>query len=134
MAAYPINVSFRDLAVSLSARLNDFTPDGLSIGATDGAIEVYSGGRVIGGSPALEIIDENDDRSVPERIETAVQATLSGIQDVVIEDIHSPWPTKQNQGSSEIPQANCRVAAGELLVWFGDEEDPALALPPIRLR
>jgi hypothetical protein len=133
MAVYPMNVSFRNLAVSISGQLDDLVPDGLSIGSADGTIEVYSGGRVVGGSPALEIIDENDDRSVSARIETAVRATLSGIQDVIIEYIHSPWPGQQDHGA-EIPEPNCRVTGDELLVWFGDEAAPTLVLPPIRLR
>jgi hypothetical protein len=128
-----MNVSSHNLAVDISGRLNDFAPDGLSIGFANGAIEVYSGGQMVGGSPALDIIDENDDRSVTDRVETAVQATLSGIQDVIIEDIHRPWPGLPGAGS-ELPLPDCRVAGDELLVWFGDEAAPALALPPIRLR
>lgn len=128
-----MNVSSRNLAVDISERLNGFAPGSLSIGYADGAIEVYAGGQVVGRSPALDIIDENDGRSVTDRIETAVQATLSGIQDVIIEDIHGPWPGPQDPGS-ELPLPDCRVAGNELLVWFGDEATPALALPPIRLR
>jgi hypothetical protein len=127
-----MNVSSRNLAIDISGRLNDFAPEGLSISSTNGAIEVYSGGQMVGGSPALDIIEENDGRSVTDRVETAVQATLSGIQDVIIEDIHGPWPGPPGPGS-ELPLPECRVAGDELLIWFGDQETPALVLPPIRL-
>ena len=128
-----MSVSSHNLAAEISERLNDFVPGGLSIYSTDDAIEVYSGGRMIGGSPALDIIGENDDSNITERIETAVRATLDGIQDVIIEDIHGSWPGPPGSGS-ELPMPDCRVAGDELLVWFGDEATPALALPPIRLR
>jgi hypothetical protein len=128
-----MNVSSHNLAIDISGRLNDFAPEGLSIGSANGAIEVYSGGQMVGSSPALDIIDENDGRSVTDRVETAVQATLSGIQDVIIEDIHGSWPGPPGPGT-QLPLPDCRVAGDELLVWFGDEAAPALALPPIRLR
>jgi hypothetical protein len=108
--------------------------DGLSICFANGAIEVYSGGRLAGRASALDIIDENnDDLSATERVETAVGAALSGIQDVIIEEIHGSWPGPPGPGS-ELPMPDCRVAGDELLVWFGDEATPALALPPICLR
>ena len=88
---------------------------------------------MIGGSPALDIMEENDDRSVTEKIETAVRAILDGIQDVIIENIHGSWPGQPGSGS-ELPMPDCRVVGDELLVWFGDEAIPTLALPPIRLR
>jgi hypothetical protein len=128
-----MNVSSRNLAIDISDRLNDFVPEDLSISSANGAIEVYSGGQMVGGSPALDIIEENDGRSVTDRVETAVQSTLSGIQDVIIEDIHGPWPGPPGPGP-ELPLPECRVSGDELLIWFGDEENPALALPPIRLR
>jgi hypothetical protein len=127
-----MNVSSHNLAVDIAERLNDFAPDGLSIGSVGKAIEVYSGDRMIGGSPALGIIDENDDRSVTAKIETAVRAALDGIQDVIIEDIHRPWPGPPGPGS-ELPMPDCRVSGDGLLVWFGDEAAPVLAFPRIAL-
>jgi hypothetical protein len=128
-----MNVSSHNLAVDISDRLNGLVPESLSIGFANGAIEVYSDGQMVGRSPALDIIDENDGRSVTAKVETAVQATLSGIQDVIIEDIRGPWPGPPGPGSG-LPLPDCRVVGDELLVWFGDEATPALALPPIRLR
>ncbi len=128
-----MNASSRDLAADLAERLNGALPDGLSARCAGAVIEVYSGGRVAGRFPALSIIDDDDDRGVTARIETATRAVLSGIQDAVIEDIRGPWPPRGGHGQ-ELALPDCRVSGDELLVWFGDESTPALALPPITLR
>jgi hypothetical protein len=127
-----MNVSSHDLATALAKRLHEVAPDGLSVRSTGASIEVISGRQAIGASPALEIIDENDNRSLQDRVETATRAALSGVQDVIIEDIREPWPGRPGSGG-DIPEPDCRIVGQELLLWFGDEVVPALVLPAVRL-
>lgn len=128
-----MNVSSHDLAAQLSERLNGVVPAGMSVRPAGAIIEICSSGHAVGRSAALDIIGDNDERSVTARIETATRAALSGVQDVIIEDAHSPWPDQPGHGM-DLPVPDCRIVGDELFVWFGDETAPALALPPIRLR
>jgi len=98
----------------------------------DGSLEVRSGELVVGGSAALEILEDEDAGPAPGRIETAARAALSGVQDVIIETIRGSWPGADG-GGRDLPQPDCRVRGRELLAWFGDEATPALVLPAILL-
>jgi hypothetical protein len=130
-----MNVSSRDLAVGLARGLDGAAPDGLSVRAVNGNLEVRSGVLPVGGSAALEILqDDAGTGPTADRIETATRAALAGIQDVIIESTRSPWPRRSadNGTGNDLPQPDCRVRDAELLAWFGDEATPALALPAIR--
>lgn len=91
-----------------------------------------------GRSAALEILEDDAGASPPAgRVETATHAALSGIQDVIIESIHDPWPSRSGAGGvgRDLPQPDCRVRGRELLAWFGDEAAPAPGAtgdPPLR--
>lgn len=131
-----MNVSSRKLAADLAETIGEIAPEGLSLRAAGPAIEVCTAdGRLLGGLSALEIIDENDDRSAAERIEVAVDATVSGIQDVIIEfHTHASWPGDPHGGGAGLPLPECRVTGEHLQVWFGSETAPAISLPPITLK
>ncbi len=135
MSTYATNVSSHDLAAELARGLNEVVPDGLSVRAVDGSLEVRSGELVVGGSAALLIL-EDDEGTWPgaDTMETATRAALSGVQDVIIESIHGPWPGRSGADKGrDLPLPDCRVRGRELLAWFGDEAAPALALPAIPL-
>ena len=87
-----MNVSSRKLAVGLARVLDEVSPAGLSVRAAGVSLAVYSGGVIVGSSAALEILDDADGSGFTAGIETATRAALSGVQDVIIEDIHDPWP------------------------------------------
>lgn len=127
-----MNVSSRKLAAVLAERIGSIVPSGLSLRSEESNIEVRSGGQVLGGSAALEIIGDEDGRSLSERIETAARSALSAIQDVIIETTHRPWPG-QPSADSALPQPDCRIAGDHLLVWFGDEATPVVSIAPIAL-
>jgi hypothetical protein len=129
-------VSSHDLAADLARGLNEVVPDGLSVRAVDGSLEVRSGEQVVGGSAALEILEDDEGAGpAPDTIETATRAALSGVQDVIIESIHGSWPDRPGAdgGGRDLPLPDCHVRGRELLAWFGDEATPALALPAILL-
>jgi hypothetical protein len=129
---YAMSVSSHDIAARLADHLRATLPAGLSLHAEGATLEVRSGERAIGGSPALQIIDDHDDRSFPERIETATRAALSAIQDVIIEATGGPWPGQSVRGP-DLPQPDCRCDGTRLFVWFGDVASPVLSIPPIVL-
>jgi hypothetical protein len=108
-------------------------PGGMSLRSEGSSIQVLAQDEVIGGTPALEIISDDDGRALSEKIETAACAALSGIQDVIVENIHGPWPNSPGNGT-DLPQPGCRVAGTELRAWFGDEAAPAVSVHPVRLR
>ncbi len=120
------------IAADIAELIGEALPTGLSLRSAGSNILLLSSDQVLGCSPALEIIDDNDGRSLREKIEIAVRSALSGIQDVVIESQGDLWPGQSGHGA-DVPQPNCRTAGRELLVWFGDEAAPALSISPIKL-
>lgn len=132
MAISPTDVSSRELAVILAERLNQIVPTGFSVRPEDANVDVYADGRNLGGSAALEILEDDDDRSPKEKIETAVLAVLSSIQDTIIETVKGPWPGTSSHGA-DLPMPHCRVTGDQLLFWFGDRDGPVVSAPPIPL-
>ncbi len=96
-------------------------------------MNVYHDGRDLGGSPALVILAEHDGRSVDEKIETAVDAVLSDVQDRIIEARKGPWPGESGRGA-DLPMPDCRVTGDQLRLWFGEENAPVISVAPIALR
>jgi enolase len=127
-----MDVSSRELAAILAERLNHIVPTGFMVQSKDVNVDVYADGKSLGGSAALEILDDDDDRSVEEKIETAVQAVLSSIQDTIIETVKEPWPGTSPHGT-DLPMPDCRVTGDQLRFWFGDQEAPVVSAAPIPL-
>lgn len=125
--------SSRDLAAALADRLNQIVPDGFTVRSDGVSVNVYHDGQDLGGSPALEILADRDGRSVDEKIETAVQAVLSDLQDRVIEARKGPWPGGSGRGA-DLPMPDCQVTDDQLRLWFGDENAPVVSVAPIELR
>jgi hypothetical protein len=133
MAVSPMDVSSRELAAALADRLNQIVPVGFTVRSEDVRVNVYRDGQDLGGSPALVILAERDERSVDEKIETAVQAVLSDIQDRIIEASKGPWPGESGHGA-DLPMPDCQVTGDRLRLWFGDENAPVISVAPIALR
>lgn len=133
MTISPTDVSSRELAAILAERLNQIVPTGFSVRSEDTSVDVYADGRNLGGSDALQILEDDDDRSPKEKIETAVLAVLSSIQDTIIETVKGPWPGTSSHGA-DLPMPDCRVTGNQLLFWFGDQDGPVISAPPIPLR
>jgi len=126
-----LNVSSHDLAVALARRLNGVVPPGISVHAQDGELAVLHDGDVIGISGAPAILETVEALREPrENLETAVRASLSGVQDYVADATTEPWP---GSGGTQ-PNPDARVEADTVRMWFGPEDAPVLRLPPIDLR
>jgi hypothetical protein len=128
----PTDVSSRELAALLAERLNQIVPTGFSVRSQDINVDVYAGGKSLGGSAALEILEDDDGRTAREKIETAVQSVLSSIQDTIIETVKGPWPGTSPRGA-DLPMPGCRVTGDQLWFWFGYEDAPVVSAPPIQL-
>ena len=128
-----MDVSSRELAADLADRLNQIVPAGFTVRSEGIRVNVYQDGRDLGGSPALVILAERDGRSVDEKIETAVLAVLSDIQDRIIEACKGPWPGGFGRGA-DLPMPDCRVTGDRLRLWFGEENAPVISVAPIALR
>lgn len=128
----PINAGSRDLAEALAGGLSQIVPDGFTVLSDNSDVVVYSGGRSLCGSAALAIIDADDGRTLQEKIETAVIAAVTGVQDCIIEALQGPWPGKSTRGP-DLPLPDCRIEGSQLKVWFGEESRPDAVIPPITL-
>jgi hypothetical protein len=123
--------SSRKLAQALAARLSDVLPPPYSARALEGAVAAFAGDDWLGSSLSPEIVEEGEDGTVEERLETVGRAVLSGVQDYVADDSTEPWP-REPDGRMALPQA--RVDGDELRLWFGASESAAaVALRPIAL-
>ena len=94
-------------------------------------MDVFGRGTDRHASAAADIIADDDGRSLEERIDTAAWAILNGAQDAVMEILAEQWPLAPN-GSVVDPQA--RIEDDRLLMWFGEEKAPVVALPPLKVR
>ena len=65
-------------------------------------------------------------REPRENLETAVRATLSGVQDYIADATTEPWPGIGGQQ----PNPDARVHEETVSMWFGAEDAPVLRLPP----
>jgi hypothetical protein len=128
-----MDASSRELAVALADRLNQIVPAGFSVRSEGVSVNVYHDGQDLGGSPALEILADRDGRGIDKKIETAVRAVLSDVQDRIIEASKGPWPGESGRGA-DLPMPDCQVRGDRLRLWFGEENAPAISVAPIALR
>jgi hypothetical protein len=93
--------------------------------ADGGRIAVTRGGSVVGGSAAPEILEDDAEP----QLETVTRSAISAVQDVFAEELKEPWPAT----AGAMPDADARVDDDRLIVWFGSETAPVLALAPFQL-
>jgi hypothetical protein len=118
-------------AKALAERIAEILPPSLTIRADGAELDVYADGVSQGGSSAAYIVEDDDDRTLSERLETAARAVLDGVGDAVAEYLTLPWPADA-EGGMAMPGA--RVDAERVHLWFGASEDAAaVTLRPIEL-
>jgi hypothetical protein len=117
-------VTPHELAEALAVRLDDVLPEGLRVRADGDRVVVLRGDQVLGASAAPRIIDGD---TSGRQLATATYATINAVQDVVAEELTTPWPAR----SRGMPQPQARLDGRMLYAWFGPAERPVLALRPL---
>jgi hypothetical protein len=112
----------RSLLAALVQRLGPALPSGFSIAFGRGSLLVFRN---------VELVDEIDLSWAVEGADAlapAVERALDHLQDTLAEETTDPWP-----GRGYLPGAGAEVRDGALRLWYGDPEEPVLALEPIPL-
>lgn len=126
-----MHASSHKLAAALAGRLNEVVPVPCRVYAEGYDVGVDARDMPIGGSSASFIVDEDDDRTLGEKIETAVRAVLSGVQDCISEFLTEQWPSIDGRGMA-MPGA--RSDEERVYLWYGENEGaPVISMPPIRI-
>ena len=118
------------LAATLVQRLLSVMPASLTVRADGVVVDVQDERGSIGGSAASTILDEDDGRSLGQKVETASWAVLSGVQDAVAEALQIEWPVLEGGGMA-LP--GVRLIGHQVHLWFGNEPTPVLRLNAIDL-
>ena len=113
-----MHASSRKLAIALTERIGEVVPAPLTLRAEGSGVSLYADGELIGGSDAASIVDDQDSRTFSERVETAVRAVLSGVQDSILRYLRVEWPT---DGEGELALPGARTEAGRVHLWYGSE-------------
>jgi hypothetical protein len=122
-----MRASSRKLAALLATRLDEILPPSLSARAEGPRLSIFVGDEAQCGSAAAVLVEDDDDE-LDARLETAIRAVLSGVQDCVIRHQREPWPESGRQGA--LPMPGARVEQGLVQLWFGDEHAPDVRLTP----
>jgi hypothetical protein len=71
-----------------------------------------------------------DDR-LPDREAVMAANVLNTIQDAIVRWSTRPWPPASEP--TYLPCPDAAVRQGQLVIWFGPEDNPTVTLPPIDL-
>ena len=126
---FPINASSHEFAKSLGAQLRDSVPEGVAI-EVDGADVVIRFADQESRNGTASILDDDDGRSLYEKVDSATRAILSHVQDAASVATGRPWPGS----GADMPLADVEVRNGHLHAWFGAIDAPVLRLNDIDLR
>lgn len=120
--------SSHKVAAALAERLNAVVPRPLIVRAEGSSVNVYNGSRLEGGTPASEIVDDDDGRSFAERLHVVSSAVVNRVQDIVAEASAQQWPVLRT-GRMALPHTH--TDGERVYIWFGERSDPVLEVPPI---
>jgi hypothetical protein len=112
----------RALLRALVERLSPALPEGFSLTFSSDSLLLHR---------ELERLDEVGlDWAVegPDLLAPAVRSALDQLQDTLAEETTDPWP-----GRGSLPGAAAEVRGDALHLWYGDPDEPVLALEPIPL-
>lgn len=123
------HASSRKFAAALATSLDEVAPENVRVFAEGSDVVVATDTERIGAAGAAAILDDADERSPTERIETAARAVLNGVQDYIVDEIRRPWPSD----SSDTALPDVQVSGNELRMWFGDTTKPTILLGPIEI-
>lgn len=115
----------------MAARLNEVVPIPFRVYAEGNVVGIEARDVPIGGAGASFIVDEDDDRTFGEKVETTVWAVLSSIQDDISEFLTESWPSVDGCGMA-MPGA--RRDGAWVYLWYGEDEGaPVITMPAIRI-
>jgi hypothetical protein len=120
------------LVAELVDRLRDVVPEGFTVFAsTSGSgVEISPTEPPFSGTISyVEEIVEQPHGTFERNVQTAAYNALSSLQDLVVDETAAPWPGAKN----ELPVPETAVEGGLLHLWYGDRDEPVLALRPIPL-
>jgi hypothetical protein len=126
-------VSWEILARALVERFEEVVPE--TSFATMGDRITFTGNSGAWAEVQLQLDDDERIAQVSD-LESICTRVLSDLQDYVAEESGEPWPWTTAQSSGRripMPEPWASVREGELLLGFGDRDEPALALRPIPL-
>lgn len=104
-------------------------PDGFAVIAEDESVILRHGSEVIGSTGMAELVESSENLDhLPGNLETAARAILANVQDWVASRSAQPWPGERSQ-----PNPDARMTGQQLRLWYGDQNDPVLELPPVEL-
>jgi hypothetical protein len=114
------------LAHALATRLVAVVPAGFSVVADGPEVAVASGAWSVSIDVKALVEQEGDPN---ENVQSGAWAVLSTVQDFITEELRQPWP----DGVVPLPIPATAVEGARLRLWYGDEREPVLELPPISL-
>ena len=85
---------------------------------------------VFGSLTYVEEIVEQPHGTFVGNVETAAWNVLSSLQDPIAEETTEPWP---DTNGAPLPSPEAVVESGVLHLWYGERDEPVLALRPIPL-
>jgi len=118
-----MHVLSHKLAEFLVDRINERVPAPFVLRADNGRVHVHAGDELWFVSHGLSIVDEDDGRTLGQRLETAVRALLNSVQDVVMRHFHIQWPT---DSSGSLAVAGARMTGDFVDLWYGPSEERAV--------
>ena len=125
------------LARALAKRLATAVPPGFSVSSRAGDVVVADGAGTWGGTTLVPLVDQPG--NLEENVTIAASAVLNGAQDIVVRHLARWWPSSPDtppgtiESGADLPVPTAEVEGGQLRLWFGDRERPALELEPIDL-
>jgi hypothetical protein len=120
------------LAAAVVTRLADHVPGDVMLLVDDAQIALAKNHQILAKFDFGLLLDQAGD--IRELAEMAVRGALSTIQDVVVEELTTPWPAIGSGGpATTLPLPDASRDSNGIRLWFGDETAPALALQPITL-
>lgn len=128
MSSSPMGAPSRELARFVTDELRATLPQGVDI-ASEGPDVVVSFRGFESRNGMASILDEDDGRSLAERLESAALALLSHVQDVAADASTVPWPGSD----ATLPLPGTEVSGGRLHAWFGNRDSPDLVLREVEV-
>lgn len=111
---------------ALVQSLRDSLPNAILISANEGQLRMEGAARVTT-IHVYELLKQDDE--LLENMETAATAVLSRVQDLVSQQMKTPWPGSSN----ELPLPHAEWSGDSLRLWYGTASKPVLELLPLKL-